>query len=386
MFKQFFGYFKNYKKYLYLSAVFVILETLFELIIPLIMADIIDIGVANGDIQYVLNIGFKMIIVAFIGILGGILCGIFTSIAAMTMGKNLRKGNIIMSVIHAIILGIIQGITEFLPVSSFGHLCGVQDLLGGTRGSGVLFEVMLHLGTMIALILVFLKDIKKIGIELIGMILDLIGNANIFLYNRRTGKELTYAKIISGTYRKLTALIMVSTIPTVLIGYQCKRLVVRSASSHMFSGIGILLTGVILLVVDYSNVNGSKGTKETSFGDAMWMGICQGLSVFPGLSRLGLTMSAGLFCGLGRKFAVKYSLLMSIPAVVGAFLGEMGEFTSVHMTVGQGFIYVLGMIVAGITGYLVIRFMLKLSNQVRLRYFVFYSFAAGILILAANYI
>lgn len=183
-----------------------------------------------------------------------------------------------MSVIHAIILGIIQGITEFLPVSSFGHLCGVQDLLGGTRGSGVLFEVMLHLGTMIALILVFLKDIKKIGIELIGMILDLIGNANIFLYNRRTGKELTYAKIISGTYRKLTALIMVSTIPTVLIGYQCKRLVVRSASSHMFSGIGILLTGVILLVVDYSNVNGSKGTKETSFGDAMWMGICQGLS------------------------------------------------------------------------------------------------------------
>ena len=262
----------------------------------------------------------------------------------------------------------------------------MQDLLGGTRGSGVLFEVMLHLGTMIALILVFLKDIKKTGIELIGMILDLIGNANIFLYNRRTGKELTYAKIISGTYRKLTALIMVSTIPTVLIGYQCKRLVVRSASSHMFSGIGILLTGVILLVVDYSNVNGSKGTKEASFGDAMWMGICQGLSVFPGLSRLGLTMSAGLFCGLGRKFAVKYSLLMSIPSVVGAFFVEMGEFTSVHMTVGQGFTYVLGMIVAGITGYLVIRFMLKLSNQVRLRYFAFYSFAAGILILAANYI
>ena len=102
---------------------------------------------------------------------------------------------------------------------------------------------------MIALIFVFRKDIKKIGIELIGMFLDLIGNANIFLYNRRTGQNLTYAKIVSGTYRKLTALIFVSTIPTILIGYQCKRLVVRSASSHMFSGIGILLTGVILLVV-----------------------------------------------------------------------------------------------------------------------------------------
>ena len=87
-----------------------------------------------------------------------------------------------MSVIHAIILGILQGITEFLPVSSFGHLCAVQHLMGGTRGSGVLFEVMLHIGTMAALILFLWKDIRKIGIELIGMILDLIGNANIFLY------------------------------------------------------------------------------------------------------------------------------------------------------------------------------------------------------------
>ena len=147
-----------------------------------------------------------------------------------------------------------------------------------------------------------------------------------------------------------------------------------------------LIAGVILLVVDYSNINGNKGTREANFGDAMWMGICQGISVLPGLSRFGLTISAGLFCGLSRKFAVKYSLLMSIPAVIGAFLVEAGEFTAVSMTVGKGFTYILGMIVAGVTGYLVIRFMLKLSNQVRLRYFAFYSFAAGILILAANYI
>ena len=170
-----------------------------------------------------------------------------------------------MSVIHAIILGILQGITEFLPVSSFGHLCAVQHLMGGTRGSGVLFEVMLHIGTMAALILFLWKDIRKIGIELIGMILDLIGNANIFLYNRRTGKNLTYARIVTGTYRKLTALLVVSTIPTMLIGYQCKRLVVRTAASHMFSGIGLLLTGVILLVVDYSSINGNKGTREANW-------------------------------------------------------------------------------------------------------------------------
>ena len=291
-----------------------------------------------------------------------------------------------MSVIHAIILGILQGITEFLPVSSFGHLCAAQHLMGGTRGSGVLFEVMLHIGTMAALILFLWKDIRKIGIELIGMIMDLIGNANIFLYNRRTGKNLTYARIVTGTYRKLTALLIVSTLPTMLIGYQCKRLIVRTAASHMFSGIGLLLTGVILLVVDYSNINGNKGTREADYGDAMWMGICQGISVFPGISRLGLAMSAGLFCGMSRKFAVKYSLLMSIPAVIGAFFVEMGEFTSVSMTVGRGFTYILGMLVAGIVGYLVIRFMVNLVNQLKLRYFAFYCFAAGIIVLAANYI
>lgn len=291
-----------------------------------------------------------------------------------------------MSVIHAIILGILQGITEFLPVSSFGHLCAAQHLMGGTRGSGALFEVMLHIGTMAALILFLWKDIRKIGIELIGMIMDLIGNANIFLYNRRTGKNLTYARIVTGTYRKLTALLIVSTLPTMLIGYQCKRLIVRTAASHMFSGIGLLLTGVILLVVDYSNINGNKGTREADYGDAMWMGICQGISVFPGISRLGLTMSAGLFCGMRRKFAVKYSLLMSIPAVIGAFFVEMGEFTSVSMTVGRGFTYILGMLVAGIVGYLVIRFMVNLVNQLKLRYFAFYCFAAGIIVLAANYI
>ena len=244
----------------------------------------------------------------------------------------------------------------------------------------MLFEVMLHIGTMAALILFLWKDIRKIGIELIGMILDLIGNANIFLYNRRTGKNLTYARIVTGTYRKLTALLVVSTIPTMLIGYQCKRLVVRTAASHMFSGIGLLLTGVILLVVVYSTINGNKGTREANYG------ICQGVSVFPGISRLGLTMSAGLFCGMSRKFAVKYSLLMSIPAVIGAFIVEMGEFTSVSMTMGRGFTYVLGMLIAGVTGYLVIRYMVNFVNQIKLRYFAFYCFAAGIIALAVNYI
>ena len=101
-----------------------------------------------------------------------------------------------MSVIHAIILGIIQGITEFLPVSSFGHLCALESVMHTARSSGVLFEVLLHVGTMAAVILVFLKDIRKLGIEIIGMIMDFVGNAYLYIYNRRTGKNLNYARIV----------------------------------------------------------------------------------------------------------------------------------------------------------------------------------------------
>ena len=172
---------------------------------------------------------------------------------------------------------------------------------------------------------------------------------------------------------------MVSTIPTVLIGYQCKRLVVRSASSHMFSGIGILLTGVILLVVDYSNVNGSKGTKETSFGDAMWMGICQGLSVFPGLSRLGLTMSAGLFCGLGRKFAVKYSFIMSIPAILGAMVLELKDFADLSVSGMDITCYIVGMVIAAVIGYICIKTMLVIVRNRKFRVFAIYCLIVGLI-------
>lgn len=291
-----------------------------------------------------------------------------------------------MSVIHAIILGIIQGITEFLPVSSFGHLCALESVMHTARSSGVLFEVLLHVGTMAAVILVFLKDIRKLGIEIIGMIMDLVGNAYLYIYNRRTGKNLNYARIVHGTYRRLAVLILVSFIPTAFLGYEARRLVVRFAVSGMIPGIGMLLTGIILLVVDFSDAGGEKTVRETRYGDAMWMGICQGISVFPGFSRLGLTVSAGLFCGLSRKFAVKYSILMSIPAVIGAFFAEVGEFTSAGMTVGTGFIYILGMLFAGATGYLTIHFMMKVVNTVKFRYFAIYCFGAGLLMLVMNYV
>lgn len=290
-----------------------------------------------------------------------------------------------MSVLQAILLGIVQGITEFLPVSSFGHLAAIENAMGITRNTAVLFEVLLHMGTMVAVFFAFHEDLRRIGEELLGMIMDIIGNVNIYFHNRKTGDNLHYARVVHGTYRKFTAIMAVSFIPTALLGYICRRLVTRAAISPLLPGACILVTGVFLLVTDLSNIGGVKTPKDVTYDNAMWIGICQGISVFPGISRCGMTICAGLLCGFSRKFAVKYSYLISIPAVLGSLFLELGQFTTPKMSVSLGFTYVFGMIVAGVVGYFMIRNLLRILQHAKLRYFAFYCFVAGAIALISNF-
>ena len=117
----------------------------------------------------------------------------------------------------------------------------------------------------------------------------------------------------------------------------------------------------------------------------MWIGICQGLSVFPGFSRSGMTISAGLMSGFSRTFAVKYSYILSIPAIIGALIMELGQFGSADMTVGLGFSYVFGMIIAAVVGSLAIRACLRLVHNGKFRFFAYYCFIVGIIALVANF-
>ena len=290
-----------------------------------------------------------------------------------------------MIVLYVILLAIVQGITEFLPVSSFGHLCFLQNILGMDHGPGVLLEVMLHFGTLAAVFMTFQKDIRRLFVESIEMFMDLIGNASLYIHNRRTGDHLRYTKIICNVYRKFAVLLMLSMVPTMFIGYTARRLVAMSVSSKLIPGVGILITGILLLVIDLSQVGGTKAAKDASFSNAMWIGICQGLSVFPGFSRSGMTISAGLMSGFSRTFAVKYSYILSVPAIIGAMIMELSQFGSADMTVGLGFSYVFGMIIAAVVGSLTIRACLKLVHHGKFRYFAYYCFIAGILVLVSNY-
>lgn len=283
-----------------------------------------------------------------------------------------------MSILHAIILAIIQGITEFLPVSSFGHLVILENILQIKQQPGILYEMMLHTGTAAAVVFVFRKDFRQMIMELLGMCADLLGNIHLWLHNKKNPAHLQYNKIICNRYRKFNLLVLISCIPSAIIGYTAKDLAILASSSSFFSGIGILITGIILLVTDFSNSGGKKGIREARPDHAMWMGISQGVSVFPGFSRCGLTMSAALFCGLSRSFALKFSFIMSVPAILGGMISELPSFTLEGMSAGTGFIYVLGMIITWFVSMFTIRFLLKLTKQIKFRYFAFYCFLAGL--------
>ena len=230
-----------------------------------------------------------------------------------------------------------------------------------------------------------MKKFSKIAISFLGICADIVGNLNLFIQNRRGKGNYHYAKIISNSYRKLTVLILVSMIPTGMLGYASRNIVSKTMNSPLLAGAGILITGIVLIVIDFSNAGGYKGIREASYEHAMWMGICQGVSVFPGFSRSGLSISAALLSGLNRKFAVKFSYLMSIPAIIGAMFAQIGNFGAADMTVGLGFTYVFGMIIAGVVGVFMIRILLRLVNSLKFRYFSYYCFAIGLVTLFSYY-
>lgn len=291
-----------------------------------------------------------------------------------------------MSAMYAILMGMLQGIIEFLPISSLGHITALEKFFGITSSTGILFEVMLHAGTLFAVCSIFHKDLRKICEELLGIFADLIGNLNLYIHNRRTGDHLHYARIVTDSYRKFAVLVLISMIPTMTIGYTCRRLVVKSVMNPLVCGAGLLITGILLLVTDIGKAGGTTAAKDISYDQAMWLGICQGICVFPGFSRCALTICVALLFGFSRTFAVKFSYIMSIPAIIGAIFIELGQFTSPKMTVGLGADFILGMLAAAMTGYFCGRFLLRLIHKAKFRYFAYYCFLAGGIVLVCNYL
>ena len=236
-----------------------------------------------------------------------------------------------MSLLQAILMGIIQGLTEFLPVSSSGHLALFKILFDVNTDTGILYDVLLHVGTLIAISLVYYRDILKLVVDGCCIIRDAGYNVIVFFRNKTGKEQMAYRRVINSSYRKFAMLIIVSTIPTGIIGYFCKDVVEMASEILIVPGICLIATAVLLLIADHCK-DGDKLPKNVTYTDAFSVGIAQGIATLPGLSRSGTTITACLLAGYQRNFAVKYSFLMSIPAILGALVLELKDATDLAVS------------------------------------------------------
>jgi len=259
--------------------------------------------------------------------------------------------------IKSIILGIIQGFTEFLPVSSTGHLVLGRKFFGLSE-AGLFLDTMLHLGTLIAVVIVFWDDIVY---------------------------------MVKNPFSKLTLLIVVGTIPTAIIGLTFKDYFEEISRTGATLGWEFLATGLILWFADTYKGKNNKGIEQISYRDALFIGTLQGAAILPAISRSGLTIAGSLFRGINKNDAARFSFLLSLPAILGAvvlnsvnlFNGE--EAASLEAIGGWGPL-IAGTLAAAVAGYIAVKWMLKILQTGSLKVFSIYVWALGIMVLILQFL
>lgn len=270
-----------------------------------------------------------------------------------------------MDIIQAIIMGIVQGLTEFLPVSSSAHLVLTPELLGAK--SSLAFDTLLHVGTLVAVIGYFWKDITSMIKSFVSSLLD--------IPRGKFKEELT-----EDPYKRLAWLVVVGTIPAGLMGVLFKSEFEALFDSVTMVGFFLLVTGVILWSSEWitkkNSDKKSKDIKEVSFTNSLVIGVFQGFAIAPGISRSGSTIAAGLFSGLERKLAARYSFLLSIPAILGATLIQVKDIVTFDANTE---VLVLGFLAAVISSYLAVKFMMGYIQKHSLNIFAIYCWIVGAL-------
>lgn len=271
-----------------------------------------------------------------------------------------------MTYLTAFLLGLVQGVAEFLPISSSGHLAIAQNLLGMQEAGSVpeFFDVLLHLGTLIAVFAAYWKDICEMVVELFRGIGDLA--------HRSTPSPVPPA-------RRLILLIVVGTLP--LFAVLPIRKAVQGLSDNMvFVGAALIVTGILLFLCDRVR-KGRKTERSATWMDALLVGVGQAVATLPGVSRSGMTITAGCFVGYERRFAVRFSFLLSIPAVLGANILSVGDAVRAGINGAEVPMYLVGVVTAAVVGYLCIRLLKYVADKGRFGAFAYYCWAVGILTL-----
>ena len=270
-----------------------------------------------------------------------------------------------MSYFEAIILGLVQGLAEFLPISSSGHLALLQQWFGIQEDKVLLFAVLLHVGTLISVFIVYWRDIAELIVELFLTIKDLC-----------TGKGL---RLQERPVRKLGIMIIVATIPTGIIGILFNDLFDSLYNSIIPIGIGLIITGFLLVMAERMGAS-NRGIEQMNFRNALFIVTVQGIAICPGISRSGSTLFGSLICNLDRKFAVKFVFLISIPSILGSAVMEAPSALESGFDMAQLGPVLVGMIVAAVSGLIAIKTMIKIVSDKKLNYFSYYVWALGLIV------
>jgi len=256
-----------------------------------------------------------------------------------------------VSVVETVIFGIIQGLTEWLPVSSSGHLAIAKEFFDWQPP--VIFYVLLHVGTLIVIVAFFRKDIS----EILGALV------------RRD---------FESEEGKLGVFVFVGSIPTAVIGYVFHDLFASFFDHLLVVGAALLATGVLLFVSERR-----KGNKTLGYLDSFLMGIAQGIAIIPGISRSGATISTGLLRSVNKEMAFEFSFLLSIPAILGAAVAELHNLNLLIGSIDVDAI-IVGVSASMVVGYLSLKALQKVIMNQKFYLFAFYCWAAGILVMLSQ--
>ena len=277
----------------------------------------------------------------------------------------------ILSLLSSILLGLIQGVAEFLPISSSGHLAIAEHLLGMSGASDIpeFFDVLLHLGTLVAVFVAYWDDVRDMVVEFFCGVRDLARGS--------TPTPVPPA-------RRMILLIIVGTLP-LLIVLPIKDLVEGLADNMYFVAAALLVTGCLLFASDRVR-KGRKTEKSATMVDVLLVGVAQAIATCPGISRSGTTITAGCFRGFDRKFAVRFSFLLSIPAILGANILSLKDAVEAGIIWADVPVYLVGVVVSAVVGYACIRLLKMIADRGKFGAFAYYCWAVGVLTLILTFI
>ena len=272
-----------------------------------------------------------------------------------------------MSYLSAIILGLVQGLAEFLPVSSSGHLAIAQNLLHLDTTVPDFFDVLLHLGTLLAVFAAYWRDVCGMVAEFFRGIGDIVHHS--------TPENVPPA-------RRLLLLVILGTLPLFTVLPIHKRITALS-ENMLFVGAALIFTGIVLLFSDMVD-RGTKNERNAGVLSVILVGIGQAVATLPGISRSGMTIATGCYVGFDRRFAVRFSFLLSIPAVLGANLLTLVDALQDGVNWAELPVYLVGVAVAAVSGYLCLRLLRYIADKGRFGAFAYYCWGIGLLTLLLN--